>query len=48
MVLIQLAKEFGIKVVANHCMDVHREKRFCSIESSFNTDSLRSIGFIPI
>lgn len=28
MVLIQLAKEFGIKVVANHCADVYRREVF--------------------
>jgi hypothetical protein len=26
MVLIQLVNEFGIKAVANHCADVHREE----------------------
>jgi imidazolonepropionase-like amidohydrolase len=34
MVLIQLAKEFGIKVVANHCMDVHRESVFTVLKAA--------------
>jgi len=34
MVLIQLAKEFGIKVVANHCMDVHRESVFAGLKAA--------------
>ena len=34
MVLIQLAKEFGIKVVANHCMDVHRESVFAVLKAA--------------
>jgi hypothetical protein len=29
MVLLQLAKEFGIKdLIANHCLDVHRQEVF--------------------
>lgn len=28
MVLIQLAREFGITVIANHCVDVHRKEFF--------------------
>jgi imidazolonepropionase-like amidohydrolase len=34
MVLIQLVKEFGIKVVANHCMDVHRENVFAVLKAA--------------
>ena len=34
MVLIQLIKEFGIKVIANHCVDVHREEVFMALKAS--------------
>ena len=34
MVLIQLIKEFGIKVIANHCVDVHREEIFTALKAS--------------
>ena len=34
MVLIQLAKEFGIKVVANNFMDVHRESVFAVLKAA--------------
>ena len=31
MVLIQLAREFGIKAIANHCVDVHRQEIFVAL-----------------
>jgi imidazolonepropionase-like amidohydrolase len=34
MILIQLAKEFGINVIANHCCDVHREEVFVALKES--------------
>ena len=34
MVLIQLPKEFGIRVVANHCMDVHRVSVFTVLKAA--------------
>ena len=34
MVLIQLVNEFGIKAVANHCADVHREEVFAALKSA--------------
>ena len=34
MVLIQLVKEFGIKAIANHCCDVHREEVFAALKAS--------------
>jgi imidazolonepropionase-like amidohydrolase len=34
MVLIQLVKEFGIKAIANHCCDVHREGVFAALKAS--------------
>ncbi|MGC2669490.1 MAG: amidohydrolase family protein [Candidatus Nitrosopolaris sp.] len=34
MVLIQLVKEFGIKSIANHCCDVHREEVFVALKAS--------------
>ena len=34
MVLIQLVKEFGIKVIANHCCDVHRKEVFTALKAS--------------
>ena len=34
MVLIELIKEFGIKVIANHCVDVHREEVFTALKAS--------------
>lgn len=34
MILIQLVKEFGIKAVANHCCDVHREEIFAALKAS--------------
>ncbi len=34
MVLIQLAREFGIKVIANHCVDVHRQEVFVALREA--------------
>lgn len=34
MVLIELVKEFGIKAVANHCADVHREEVFAALKAA--------------
>jgi imidazolonepropionase-like amidohydrolase len=34
MVLIQLVNEFGIKAVANHCADVHREEVFAALKAA--------------
>jgi imidazolonepropionase-like amidohydrolase len=34
MVLIQLVREFGIKAVANHCADVHREEVFSALKAA--------------
>ena len=34
MVLIQLVNEFGIKAIANHCADVHREEVFASLKTA--------------
>jgi imidazolonepropionase-like amidohydrolase len=34
MVLIQLVKEFGIKAIANHCCDVHREDVFVALKAA--------------
>jgi len=34
MVLIQLVNEFGIKAVANHCADVHREEVFGALKAA--------------
>jgi imidazolonepropionase-like amidohydrolase len=34
MVLIQLVNEFGIKAIANHCADVHREKVFAALKTA--------------
>lgn len=34
IVLIQLAKEFGVKAVANHCLDVHREEVFVALRKA--------------
>jgi imidazolonepropionase-like amidohydrolase len=34
MILIKIVKEFGIKAVANHCCDVHREEIFASLRAS--------------
>lgn len=34
MVLIQLVNEFGIKAVANHCADVHREEVFLALKAA--------------
>ena len=48
MVLIQLAKEFGIKILQITAADVHREGSFCSLKSIFNTNNLRSYGCISI
>ena len=31
MVLIQLAREFGITVIANNCVDVHRKEFFVAL-----------------
>src|SRR5919197_4557598 len=36
MVLLQLVKEFGIKeLVANHCLDVHRQEVFEALRDAF-------------
>jgi imidazolonepropionase-like amidohydrolase len=34
MVLIQLAREFGIKAIANHCVDVHRQEVFVALREA--------------
>jgi imidazolonepropionase-like amidohydrolase len=34
MVLIQLANEFGINIVANHCADVYRKQVFAALKSA--------------
>jgi imidazolonepropionase-like amidohydrolase len=34
MVLIQLVKELGIKAIANHCADVHREEVFTALKTA--------------
>ena len=34
MVLIQIASEFGIKVVANHCADIYRREVFEALKQS--------------
>jgi imidazolonepropionase-like amidohydrolase len=34
MVLLQIIKEFGIKVIANHCVDVHREEVFTALKAA--------------
>jgi imidazolonepropionase-like amidohydrolase len=34
MILIQLAKEFGIKAIANHCVDVHTEQIFSALKAA--------------
>jgi imidazolonepropionase-like amidohydrolase len=34
MVLIQLAREFGIKAIANHCADVHRQEVFVALREA--------------
>lgn len=34
MVLLQIIKEFGIKAIANHCVDVHREEVFTALKAS--------------
>jgi imidazolonepropionase-like amidohydrolase len=34
MVLIELVNEFGIKAVANHCADVHREEVFAALKAA--------------
>jgi imidazolonepropionase-like amidohydrolase len=34
IVLIQLAKEFGVKAVANHCLDIHREEVFVALRKA--------------
>ena len=33
MVLIQLVHEFGLKAVANHCLDVRREEIFAALKA---------------
>lgn len=33
MVLIQLVQEFGLKAVANHCLDVHHEEIFAALKA---------------
>jgi imidazolonepropionase-like amidohydrolase len=33
-ILIQLVKEFNLKVVANHCLDVHREEIFAALKAN--------------
>lgn len=32
-ILIQLVKEFGIKVIANHCLDIQREEIFTALKA---------------
>jgi imidazolonepropionase-like amidohydrolase len=34
MILIQLVREFGIRAIANHCCDVHREEIFTALKAS--------------
>jgi imidazolonepropionase-like amidohydrolase len=34
MVLIQLVNEFGIRAIANHCADVHREEVFAALNAA--------------
>ena len=34
MVLLQIIKEFGIKAIANHCVDVHREEVFTALKAA--------------
>ena len=34
MILLQIIKEFGIKVIANHCVDVHRKEVFTELKAS--------------
>jgi imidazolonepropionase-like amidohydrolase len=34
IVLIQLVKEFGIKAVANHCLDIYREEVFSALKAA--------------
>jgi imidazolonepropionase-like amidohydrolase len=34
MVLLHIIKEFGIKAIANHCVDVHREEIFTALKAS--------------
>jgi imidazolonepropionase-like amidohydrolase len=34
MILIQLAREFGLKVIANHCSDVHRQEVFVALREA--------------
>jgi imidazolonepropionase-like amidohydrolase len=34
IVLIQLAREFGIKVIANHCVDFHRQEVFVALREA--------------
>jgi imidazolonepropionase-like amidohydrolase len=34
MILIQLVREFGIRAIANHCCDVHREEVFTALKAS--------------
>ena len=33
-ILIQLVKEFNIKAVANHCLDVHRQEIFLALKAN--------------
>ncbi len=34
MVLVQLAREFGIKTIANHCLDIHRQEVFTALREA--------------
>jgi imidazolonepropionase-like amidohydrolase len=34
IVLIQLTNEFGIKAIANHCADIHREEVFAALKTA--------------
>ncbi len=34
MLLVQISKEFGLKVIANHCMDIFRENVFSYLHSN--------------
>ena len=48
IVLIQLASEFGIKVVANHCADVYRTEVFAALKYASIPIVYRTNGFISI
>jgi hypothetical protein len=48
MVLLQIIKEFGIKAIANHFVDVHREEVFTALKSIFSPNNLWTYGFISL